>query len=385
MQQGFFPSMSPAMPAAGQHDFQETDIDIQDATQKRFFPPGEQVAVFSAEHQTSLDFQETHIQEAAQKRFFPPPQVTVFSAEQHQTLLDSEDARIKDIMRPLAGASADKELATLSAQWRTQLDDLAVRFPNFAEPIQALREAFAVNQLGDGRIAFAPMLFDGPPGVGKTEMALTLAQMLEVDMIQIDMANAQSNGALCGLDRFYTDSRPGQLFNGLVRGPHANPLVFLDELDKVGKDQRYPPDSALYALLEKNIAKRFYDLSVPELMLDASHVLWIATSNDANRLAAPVRDRFNVFSIQAPSTEQLYVIMEQIYRHILRHEPWGRFMEPVLDEEVLDCLIGLSPRQIKKALYAGCGRAVYQNRYRLCRADFANRHQAAGGCKIGFI
>ena len=320
------------------------------------------------------------------RKLITPPLIEVFDENLYQHLCDSKNPRIREMLLPLDQVLPTKALAIIPANWRVQLEDLEARFPNFSSFIQGLRESFAVNDLGDGRVAFTPMLLDGPPGVGKTEIALTLAQMLDVDMVHIDMANAQSNGALCGLERFYTDAHPGTLFNNLTQSRFANPLIFLDELDKVARDHRYSPDSGLYTLLEKNTAKRFYDLAVPELILDASHVLWLATSNCAEHMPSPIRDRFTVFSIPAPSPEQLLCIIRYIYRDILDSESWGDCIDPELDEAVLLQLSHLAPRQIKKALYAGCGRAVFDGRFRLNAVDVAN-HTPQGnyGAKIGFV
>ena len=135
-----------------------------------------------------------------------------------------------------------------------------------------------VGKNGDpAPVVLPPVLLDGPSGVGKTVFVKELAKLWKTGFEAIDMASAQTNAALCGLDHSYVTSRPGALFTSLVlEGETANPVIFLDELEKARGDERYNCHNALLNLLQKHSAEKFKDLSLPGLPINASHVLWIA-------------------------------------------------------------------------------------------------------------
>jgi ATP-dependent Lon protease len=91
----------------------------------------------------------------------------------------------------------------------------------------------------------------------------------------------------------------------VLLGEVANPLFLLDEVEKASGDERYPALNALYSLLEERTARNFEDLSAPGIPFDASRVLWAGSSNAAERLEAPIRDRVRIFSIKPPSRDAM--------------------------------------------------------------------------------
>jgi len=140
----------------------------------------------------------------------------------------------------------------------------------------------------------------GEPGVGKTEFMLTLANDLNTTLEIIDISTSQSGASLSGSDNYWSNTKTGMLFNALIFGELANPILLLDEIDKGRSDDGYDPLAALHQLLEQRQAKEFCDLSVPEIKIDASHVLWIATANNIELIESQIVDRFTVFNISVP-------------------------------------------------------------------------------------
>jgi hypothetical protein len=301
---------------------------------------------------------------------------------------DSESKeRMRRILRRLRQLGGQRPLAVLPVDWNAILDQLESEFPNFHAFVEFLRGQFALGALGDGRIALPPVMFDGPPGVGKTEMVLRLADLFGSTSLVLDMASAQSGAALSGSEVFWANTREGRLFSTLAYGPTANPVVFLDELDKTGQDTGYRPDAALHQLLEPRTAARFQDLSVPEITLDASHVLWFAATNEVSRVEPPIRSRFEIFSIPAPDATQAALIAQSIYRAMILGKPWGHAMAPELPSSVAQHLAGFSPRAIRVKLAAACGRAAREGRRDITTADVA-RSKAVGTPSrrtIGFV
>lgn len=292
--------------------------------------------------------------------------------------------RIKEVVKKLKATAAEKPLATIPADWQGVLDRFAADFPNFGEFVDFLRDQFALADMGDRRLAFPPVLFDGDAGIGKTEVTLSLAELLETGKLVVDMASAQCGAALAGSDAYWSNSREGQLFETLAYGRTANPVVVLDELDKASGDERYRPDSALYQLLEPRTAARFVDLSVREFAVDASHVLWFATTNDLGRLDAPIRSRFTVFHVPSPNREQTVAIAKSMYRRQVAGSPWGSAFAPEITETVARRLAEYPPRMIRTLIQRACGHAARNGRSELVADDIVGTTQN-GSRGIGFL
>jgi ATP-dependent Lon protease len=321
----------------------------------------------------------------------PPPAVKIFNEEKIRVLerasegRDSESkARMKEIVRRLYDASPYKSLVVVPSNWPQLLDQLDVDFPNFPEVVNFLRRQCALTSRGDGRLAWPPMLFDGDPGVGKTEFVFALADLFGTTAVVIDMASAQSGAALSGSETFWANSRPGEIFETLAFGEQANIIVILEEIDKTGRDQYYSPEGPLHLLLEPLTASKFIDLSVREVQLDASHILWVSTTNHVDLLSAPLRQRFTVFTIPTPTFEQTQVIAKAIYRRLLRQGTWGGTFEPELSDDVAKCLAVHSPRKIRMMLPSALGNAALADRDKVLVEDVVDNDPIATSRSIGF-
>lgn len=320
------------------------------------------------------------------------PHVEVFSKCGVADLERSADGKDSEVRSRILGTAkklrqlgGDKPLAVVPLGWEVFLDGLEESHPNFHSFIEVLRDQFALTaHFGDGRVSLPPVLLDGPPGIGKTDFALTLAAWLQAPLLCLDMASAQSGAALAGSDAFWSNSQPGRLFDALALGPVANPVVMLDELDKVATGGRYSPEAALYQLLEPKSAMQFRDLSVPQVPLDASHVVWIATTNTSDVLSAPIRSRFVELSIPAPTREQVLRIVHSIYAGLRERKAWGRAMHETLPGGVAEMLADCTPRAIRVHLERACGRAARQGRSELVRGDVEIEKKAAPRRGIGF-
>lgn len=296
---------------------------------------------------------------------------------------DSRD-RIRGVVKKLRNTSEQKPLAMLRKDWRGMLDQFDIEFPNFSEFIEFLRDQFALADLGDKRISIPPVLFNGPPGIGKTEVALSFASLIDTDAMEVDMAVAQSASALSGSDAFYSNTREGRLFEVLAFGRTANPIVFLDELDKISCEERYRPDAALYQLLEPRTAESFRDLSIREVKLNASHVLWFAATNDLARVSQPIRSRFTVFNIPTPTKQHSVIIAHAIYKRIINRNSWGKSMSSDISDDVALCVADLPPRMMRTQLTQACGRAARLGRRTLEITDICFTEPAQKS-KIGFV
>lgn len=288
--------------------------------------------------------------------------------------------RIASLVKRLKKTSSRKPLATIPDCWPELIDEIARNFPNFAEFAEFLRHQFALTNLADDRLKLPPVLFSGPPGIGKTEIAMSLAGLLSTGSLVVDMASAQCGADLSGSDAYFSNSREGRLFETLAFGETANPVIVLEELDKVNQNNSYRADGGLYGLLETKTAKHFRDLSVRDLTLDASHVVWIATANDLYAIPAPILSRFVIFEIPAPTREQAEAIAKTMYCDIRNAYAWGGVFAEELSTDVATRLAEGAPREIRILLQRGFGKAALEGRTELVPEDIpATRRQQLMG------
>ncbi|MDZ7583324.1 MAG: AAA family ATPase, partial [Thiobacillus sp.] len=134
------------------------------------------------------------------------------------------------------------------------------------------------------------------------------------------------------------------------------------------------PLGALYGLLEPHMAKRFRDEAVT-LPMDASHILWVATANDAANIPEPLMSRMTVFEIPLPSEEQTASIARCIWKNLRETSAWGPYLNAKLADAVIDRLRGESPRSMSKLLTGAAGRAVINKRVTLKPEDVRGKNE----------
>lgn len=189
------------------------------------------------------------------------------------------------------------------------LEQLSANFENLAEPIQHLQTQLALaGAMAPAEFRIAPMLLLGDPGIGKTHLAMQLANALGVPMDKISAGNAQGGFQLTGSHASWTRAMAGSVFTLLSTGSSAAPVMVIDEVDKIG-DGQYPLLPVLLDLLEPGTAKEFRD-TFYDLEFDASRIIFILTANDITDIPAPLLSRMSVFHVPRPQPAQRLRIIE---------------------------------------------------------------------------
>lgn len=253
--------------------------------------------------------------------------------------------------------------------------------PNFREVVDDLKKQLALAIHGDEPVRFTPMLLLGPPGLGKTHFAREVARFLGTGYEFISMNALTAGWILSGASAQWNNARPGKVARALVEGDFANPLMVLDEVDKSSGDARYDPMGALYSLLEQETSVRFRDEYV-DIDMDASHILWVATANDASTIPEPILNRMNVYTVSNPDREGARRIAANLYRDIVAAHTWG--FDDEAPEDVLDLLSEAAPRDMRKLLMDAFGNARLDGRDHLCARDIDTRRMARRAERIGF-
>ena len=262
------------------------------------------------------------------------------------------------------------------------MDHLYDEMPNFNEVLDDVRRQLALCEDSRDALEITPLLLLGPPGVGKTHFARELSQLLGTGMGFISMSSLTAGWVLSGASSQWKGARPGKVFETLVDGQYANPVMVVDEIDKAGGEHAYDPLGALYSLLEHDTAGSFTD-EFAEVPIDASQVIWVATANDARGIPDPILNRMNVYEVLAPDGEAARRIAAKLYAGIRGQHAWGEHFEPEPREDVLERLSELPPREMRRAWMTGFGNAKLAHRQQVLPEDLPYGNPRRSG--IGFV
>lgn len=247
------------------------------------------------------------------------------------------------------------------------LDELLEASPNFAEVVRAIRNRVILSQV-TGQFHIPPMLLLGPPGVGKTRFAQSLARLLATDFFRFAMDSGSTGATLLGSDAHWGNTQMGALTHTLISGKTANPVFVLDEVDKANDAHaRYSAINALHSILEPETAGSLRDLST-RLVINASRVIWIGTANHGDRIPESIHSRFKVFHIGLPTGAQTLQVAKSVVASVLGHNGLTDFQMP--GDDILKTIDQQPARAVYQAVEDAVCEAIAQGRRHLVLEDF---------------
>ena len=185
----------------------------------------------------------------------------------------------------------------------------------------------------------SPILcFIGPPGIGKTSLGRSIANAVSRKYVRVSLGGLHDESEIRGHRKTYIGAMPGRIIQNIRKVKSSNPVMILDEIDKIGNDHRGDPSSALLEVLDPEQNNSFYD-NYLELEYDLSKVLFIATANNINQIQPALRDRLEIIDLSGYAIEEKveiakrHLVPKQFEAHGLRN---GKFK---ISDKVLEKII----------------------------------------------
>lgn len=229
---------------------------------------------------------------------------------------------------------------------------------------ERILETLAVRKVSHN--ADAPIIcLVGPPGTGKTSIARSVAQSLNKEYVRICLGGVKDEAEIRGHRRTYVGAMPGRIIDSLRKAKVKNPLMLLDEIDKVSNDYRSDTSSALLEVLDGEQNSHFVDHYI-DMPVDLSEILFIATANDLSEVSRPLLDRMEIIEVSSyTKNEKLHIAKEHLVAKQLKKNGLTkksvRFTDKALAKIIDGYTMEAGVRELERMIAAVLRKVVRKN------------------------
>ncbi len=242
---------------------------------------------------------------------------------------DSPDASmlhtyIEQVLDIPFGKYSNKKISVDEVEKQLNKDHYSLK-----KPKERITEFFAVKQLLENRSIKdqenkgTVLCFVGPPGVGKTSLANSIAKALKRSLMRVALGGLEDVNELRGHRRTYVGAMPGRIIQGLISAKKMNPVIVLDEIDKLGRSNRGDPTAVMLEVLDPEQNNEFRDLYL-NFDIDLSSSIFVATANDLRGIPPALRDRMEFIQVSSYTPSEKfhiakdYLIPQELKKHGLK-------------------------------------------------------------------
>ncbi len=222
------------------------------------------------------------------------------------------------------GTESKKRLNIQDVENRLNRDHYSLKKPkNRIVEYFAVKELKSLRGIKEKENSGVILCFVGPPGVGKTSLANSIATAMDRKLVRIALGGLEDVNELRGHRRTYVGAMPGRIVQGLINAKSMNPVMVLDEIDKLGRSHRGDPTAVMLEILDPEQNSKFRDYYL-NFDIDLSKITFIATANDKSLIPPPLRDRMEFIHISSYTPQEKfhiakkYLIPQEVKKHGLK-------------------------------------------------------------------
>lgn len=242
------------------------------------------------------------------------------------------------------------ELKKVSFKYESKLKEIETNFPNFIDVTKYIKTLCDFSIKKGIPLDIPNLLIHGPSGTGKTTYVKAMADAIGIANKMIPMSSLSTSMEITGIGTVWGNAEPGLLIDLIAKMKIGNPIIILDEMDKTVSSggNVLSPDNALIALTEKETSKNMLNTYFKS-DINLSHINWIGTANELNDIKPVFLNRFKSFYIAAPNKQEKSLILNNIYRSILKeHDLTNVFVDSISSDIIDECSASL--RESKEIL-----------------------------------